>query len=89
MRPKSIRFRSYFLIDFESRKGCQKGRQNGSKSISKQYEIEVDLQEQTKVVPSPSWGRLEAILRHLGSHLGLQKDHFLLEFIVFRENRRF
>ena len=59
------------------------------KSIPKRYKIEVDFQERKKVVPSPSWGRLEAILGHFGSHLGLKKGNFVLEFILFRENRRF
>ena len=36
------------------------------KSIPKRYDIEVDFQERTKVVPSPSWRHLEAILGHFG-----------------------
>ena len=59
------------------------------KSIPKRYKIEVDFQERKKVVQTPSWRPLEAILRHFGSHLGSKKSQKVLENAMFREKFTF
>ena len=59
------------------------------KSIPKRFKIEVDFQERKKVVQSPSWGHLEAILGHFGRHLEVIFIDFSLVFVDFPEHRGF
>ena len=59
------------------------------KSIPKRFKIEVDFQERKKIVQSPSWGHLEAILGHFGRHLEVIFIDFSMVFVGFRENQRF
>ena len=59
------------------------------KRSPKRTKIEPKNQHKKRCSSRPSWGRLGAILGRSRSHLGVNFVNFLLENVIFRENRRF
>ena len=47
-----------------------------------------DFQEQKQYSPRASWSRLGPILGHFGSQLGVRKQVFALENVIFASNSR-
>ena len=65
------------------------GRQDGTKIDPKTIQNRLDVQERKKVVQSPSWRHLEAILKHFVCHLGVVFIDFSIAFVDFNEKLRF
>ena len=80
-----MKFWSFFLIDFGTEKGAQRGgfgSQNESKIVPK-------TKTKTKTKKRLSWEPLGSILGRLGEQFGTKKPSNLLVGLEFREKRRF